>query len=182
MDIVGLLEFEPGQVERFLGPLPEIMAAVRRGPAHRMLVIEHDGAAAGFCVVHPDLRDGSCWWLGWFAIDRRKQGAGLGKLALAAIMGRLLQQPDCRRVRLLVAPENASALRLYRRAGFRFAAVAEATAELIMECAVAVGRPSGEPPSRFWANAILVQVIAARVCRMGVLPAAELHGEVAHPP
>lgn len=182
LDVLTLLEFENDQMERFLGPLPEILAAVRRGPAHQIAVIEHGDALAGFYVIHPDPRDTSCWWLGWFAIDRRRQGAGLGGLAMAGIMARLLQIPGCRRVRLLVSPDNAPALRLYGRAGFAAAGLAEATAELIMECVLACGRPSSAVPARFWANAILMQVIAARICRMGLLPAAELHGEVAHPP
>ena len=182
LDVVSLLEFETEQVERFLGPLPEILAEIRRGPAHQLALIEQGGVLAGFYVIHPDRRDQSCWWLGWFAIDRRQQGAGLGRLAMAGIMAQLSQIPACRRVRLLVAPDNSPALRLYRRAGFAVAGLADATAELIMECALAAGRPSSEVPARFWAEAILIQVILARVCRMGVLPGAELHGEVAHPP
>jgi hypothetical protein len=51
-----------------------------------------------------------------------------------------------------------------------------------MRCLLVAGLPSGEVPARFWANAILMQVIADRVCRLGVPVAAQLHGEVAHPP
>ncbi|GAC1337640.1 MAG: hypothetical protein NVSMB18_02870 [Acetobacteraceae bacterium] len=182
IEIVGSLEFESAQMERFLGPLPEILDAVRRGPAHHMIGIEAAGALVGFFVIHPDPRDPSCWWLGWLAIDRRRQGGGIGVAAMAAIMARLRQVPGCRRVRLLVAPDNAPALRLYGRAGFLAQSVAEQTGELIMQCVLAAGLPSSEVPARFWANAILIQVIAARICRMGIPVAALLHGSVAHPP
>ena len=182
MDAIARLEFEREQMERFLGPLPEILDAVRRGAAHQLIGIEAAGALVGFYVIHPDPRDRTCWWLGWFAIDRNRQGSGFGMAAMRAIMRAVPADPGCRRVRLLVAPENAPALRLYGRAGFLVEGIAAATAELIMQCVLAAGRPSSAVPARFWANAILMQVIAARICRMGVPVAAQLHGEVAHPP
>ena len=113
MDAIVRLEFEREQMERFLGPLPEILAAVRNGPAHHLIGIESAGELVGFYVIHPDARDRTCWWLGWFAIDRSRQGSGFGMAAMGAIMARFRQIPGCRRVRLLVAPENAPALRLY---------------------------------------------------------------------
>jgi diamine N-acetyltransferase len=182
LEAIGRLEFETGQMERFLGPLAEVIDAVRAGPAHHMIGIEVGGTLAGFYVIHPDARDRACWWLAWFAIDRRWQGAGHGGAVMRAIILRLRQVPGCRMVRLLVAPDNAAALRLYRRAGFVSAGVFRETGELILRCVLAAGVPSAEVPLRFWANAILMQVIAARTCRLGVPVAAQLHGEVAHPP
>lgn len=182
MDLLSRLEFAPGQMERFLGPLSEIVAAVRRGPAHHVVGVRAGDALVGFYVIHPDRRDRTCWWIGWLALDRRVQGGGFGRPIMAAILRRLLQVPGCRRVRLLVAPDNEAALRLYARAGFLAAGIAAGTAELIMECVLTASRPAGEVPARFWANAILVQVVMARICRMGLPVAAKLHGEVAHPP
>lgn len=182
LEAVGQLEFEAGQMERFLGPLPDIVDAVRRGPAHHMIGVLAGGALVGFYVVHPDARDRSCWWLAWFAIDRRHQGGGLGRAVMRAIILRLGSIPGCREIRLLVAPDNAAALRLYGRAGFQMHGVFAQTGERIMRCLLAAGLPSAEVPARFWAQAILMQVIAARACRLGVPVAAQLHGEVAHPP
>jgi diamine N-acetyltransferase len=176
------LEFQAEQVERFLGPLAEIVEAVRQGPAHHLVGLEETGDLVGFFAIHPDPRDGACWWLGWFGIDRRHQGGGRGGRALAAILGRLRQLPACREVRLLVARENQAALRLYRRAGFVLHGIWRGTGELIMRCILPPSRPSGEVPARFWANAILLEVVDARKCRMGVPVAAQLHGEVAFPP
>ncbi len=182
MEAIASLEFDREQTERFLGPLADILHAARRGLAHHLIGIEAGGALAGFYVVHPDPRDASCWWLGWFAVDRSRQGVGIGRVALLHITDQLRRIPTCRRIRLLVAPDNAPALRLYAGAGFALAGVFERTAELIMQCAVAAARPSSEVAARFWANAILLQVITGRACRMGVPAAAQLHGEVAHPP
>ena len=181
-DRVLQLDFPAEQVERFLGPLSDIVETVRRGPAHQLVGIEEGGDLVGFFAIHPDRRDGACWWLGWFGIDRRRQGGGRGARAVAAILARLRQLPACREIRLLVAPDNAAALRLYRRAGFTLQGLWRRTGELVMRAVLPPSRPSGEVPARFWANAILLQVVDARTCRMGVPVAAQLHGEVAFPP
>ena len=132
IDVISELELEPEQVERFLGPIEEIQAAVRGGPAHGMTGVEADGTLVGFYVLHPDRRDNSCWWLGWFALDRRYQGRGYGRVAMAKIMTNVRHIVGCRRVRLLVSPANVHATRLYAQAGFH--QVGEHTSgELILE-------------------------------------------------
>jgi GNAT superfamily N-acetyltransferase len=133
LGIVNQLELDPHQVERFLGPLQAIVAVVRRGPAHAMFAVQAAGSMIGFFVVHPDPRDNSCWWLGWFAMDRRAQGRGLGRATMAEIMRRFHRVAGCRRVRLLVAPDNRGACHLYEDAGFRPVGVLRATGELILE-------------------------------------------------
>ncbi len=130
---LALVELDPEHVERFLGPVSDILDAVSRGLAHSVIAIEVGGAIAGFYVVHPELRDSSCWWLGWFALDRRQQGRGYGRAALQAVLERLRRMAGCRRVRLLVAPDNVRARGLYERSGFRAAGVWPATRELILE-------------------------------------------------
>jgi GNAT superfamily N-acetyltransferase len=185
LDRLNTLQLEP--VERFLEPLCEIVRAVRRGAAHHLVGIEAGGALAGFYVVHPDRRDRSCWWLGWLAIDLRWQGAGLGRAALAAAMARLARIAGCRRVRLLVAPDNAPALRLYRRAGFTLSGTWPATGEMVMEfrqpAHLAPGRLSSESPVDRVLNAYsLVQAMWLRLWRRGVPPAARMSGEFHGPP
>lgn len=182
LDRIRTLDFPSDQIDRYLGSLDDIVDTVRRGPAHHLIGVEEGGELIGFYAVHPDRRDTSRWWLGWFGIDRAHQGGGRGRSVIAAIMTRLKHNPVCREIRLLVAPDNAGALRLYRRAGFLLQGLARETGELIMRCALPLGRPSGEVPARFWANAILLAVIDARSCRMGLPVAAKLHGEVALPP
>ncbi|RYY06330.1 MAG: GNAT family N-acetyltransferase [Alphaproteobacteria bacterium] len=182
LDRVLSLKFPVEQLDRYLGSLEDIVAAVRRGAAHRLIGIEDDGALVGFYAIHPDKRDFSRWWLGWFGIDQSHQGGGRGARVMRDVVARLKRIPSCREIRLLVAPENAGALRLYQRAGFLLHGLSHETAELIMRLVLPGTRPSGQVPARFWANAILLAVIDARSCRMGLPVAAKLHGEVAHPP
>ena len=127
------LSLDPSQVRRFLGPLADILAAVRRGPAHGLFAIDAAGEPVGFYVVHPDGRDRSCWWLGWLALDQRQQGRGFGRRALLDILGRLRRLAGCERVRLLVSPDNAPARRLYDCAGFVQVGQQAATGELVLE-------------------------------------------------
>lgn len=127
------LELDADQIDRFLGPLPDILTAVRRGFAHSLVAIEAPEGLAGFYVVHPEPRDAACWWLGWLALDRRHQGRGLGRAAMTAVMRRLRGVPSCRRVRLLVAPDNLAARRLYGHFGFHTVGHLATTGELILE-------------------------------------------------
>lgn len=150
----------PDQAERFLGPIADIQAAVQRGPAHSMVAIEAWGGLIGFYVVHPDQRDRSCWWLGWLALDVRQQGQGYGGLALLAVMSRLRRLAGCRRMRLLVAPENSRARCLYDRAGFRWVGRVASTGELILELALRSGAEADRRQAFFFA------MIAAGVRRV----------------
>ena len=65
----------------------------------------------------PDTHDQ--YWMYHFFIDERKQGKGLGKLALQAFIEQVkIQFPNCQCINLTVHPENVSAQHLYLRAGF----------------------------------------------------------------
>jgi diamine N-acetyltransferase len=136
LDLISTLDLDPGQVDRFLGPIANIVDAVRHGPAHAIVVIEAGGALAGFYVVHPALADSSCWWLGWFAVGRAHQGRGFGTLAMQTVLQHLARIPNCRRVRLLVAADNQRARRIYDRVGFRTVDREVATGELVLELAL----------------------------------------------
>lgn len=138
---VQLLDLDPDQVERFLGPVADILDAVRQGPVHSLIGVERAGELIGFYVVHPDRRDAACWWLGWLAIARPHQGFGYGRAILTAVLARLSRIPGCHRVRLLVAPDNHGALRLYGRHFFQPVGVHEATGELVLEHELEDGQP-----------------------------------------
>ena len=176
---VLMLQLE--RVERYLEPLPEIIAAVRAGPAHSLIGIEADGALVGFYVVHPDPRNRACWWLGWLAIDVRWQGAGFGRAAMSAVMARLRRIAGCRRVRLLVAAENRAARRLYANAGFVAAGQSAATGELVLERVQATGIDE-EQTDRVVNAYSLVQAMWLRLWRRGVPAAARMSGEFHGPP
>ncbi len=144
---IARLDLDPSQVERFLGPLTDILAAVRRGPAHALFTIDAAGEPIGFYVVHPDARDRSCWWLGWLALDRRQQGRGFGRRALLDILASLRRIAGCRHVRLLVSEDNAPAQSLYGCAGFAQVGRDAGTQELVLELSL-------EPACRsVWAKA-----------------------------
>ncbi|NKC34503.1 GNAT family N-acetyltransferase [Falsiroseomonas selenitidurans] len=136
LDIVHSIDLDAGQVEDYLGPLPEILDTVRRGPAHALTGIHAGGHLIGFHILHPDRRDATCWWLGWFILARSHQGGGLGRQVLARIMATLRNRPGCRRLRLIVVPENAGAIALYRKIGFRLVDTLPETGDLVMEIAL----------------------------------------------
>ncbi len=160
LGIINDIRLDPSRVTRYLGPIPDIIAAVRRGPAHAMVTIEAVGHPVGFYVVHPDPRDSACWWLGWLAVDCRQEGLGYGRAAVLAAIAQMARIPGCRRIRLLVAPDNTRALSLYARAGFRVAGCSPDTGEIVLEFA---------PPSSFDAAdlaAFNLQAVAARARRV----------------
>ena len=130
---IALLSLDPSQVERFLGPLTDILAALRRGPAHALFTIDAAGEPIGFYVVHPDARDRSCWWLGWLALDQHQQGRGYGRRALLDILTHLRRIVGCQRVRLLVSADNVPARSLYSCAGFVQVGQDAGTRELVLE-------------------------------------------------
>ena len=159
--VLAGIELDPIQLERFVGPIAEIEAAVRRGPAHSLMAIEAGEEVVGFFVVHPEPRDAACWWLGWLALDRRQQGHGFGRDAMLAVMRQLRRVPGCRRVRLLVAADNLCARGLYEKFGFREAGRSAATQELILEAAL----PSEVDESNTLEDFVLF-LVAARARRV----------------
>lgn len=174
VSVILRLDLDPGQVERFLGPLSDILTAVRRGPAHTLFGIEAEGEMVGFYVVHPDPRDGACWWLGWFALDRRVQGRGYGRAAMDAIVQRLHRIAGCRRIRLAVTPDNVHARRLYEQVGFRLAGLLRETGDLVMEWARA---GLGSPRPEMWVSDGPMQQRAERYAQHRRLrPTAGPHG------
>lgn len=133
LEIVGTMDLDTSQVEEYLGPLSDILDAVRNGPSHSLIGIQADGRMIGFYVIHPDRRDATCWWLGWFILARSHQGLGLGRTILARIMAGLAGVPACQRIRLIVVPGNAGALSLYGKVGFRAVGELPGTGDIVME-------------------------------------------------
>jgi len=120
------LDFGGREAVDFLDPVDTIVQAVRSGLAHLLFGMEDASGLVGFYVVHPDRRDTSCWWLGWFAVARPQQGRGYGRIALEHVIQRFRRVNGCRRIRLYVAEANRAARQLYGNAGFRECGVDEA--------------------------------------------------------
>jgi GNAT superfamily N-acetyltransferase len=134
LEIVSTMDLDTVQVDEYLGPLSDILDAVRNGPSHSLIGIQADGRMVGFYVVHPDRRDATCWWLGWFILARSHQGLGLGRAILARIMAGLAAVPACRRIRLIVVPGNDGAISLYGKVGFQAVGKLPGTGDIVMEC------------------------------------------------
>ncbi|HEY0182775.1 MAG TPA: GNAT family N-acetyltransferase [Rhodopila sp.] len=141
LDAIFTLDLDPDQVDRYLGPLEDMLAVVRLGLAHALFGIEAGERPIGFYVIHPDRRDNACWWLGWFALDRHVQGCGYGRAAFAHIMLNMRRMPACRRVRLFAYADNTHAMNLYAQAGFRRIGV-HSTGELILEAVLPEAIPA----------------------------------------
>ncbi len=181
LELLNGLQLE--QAQRFLEPLAEIVRVVRRGSAHAVLGLRRSGVLAGFYIVHPDRRDRACWWLGWLAIDDRFKGLGLGRATMAAAMARVRAIQGCRRVRLLVAPDNAPALHLYEQAGFRPTGETwPGTGELILQCEQDQGVPYERRIDLARDAYSLIQAMWLRLWRRGAPPSAQLSGEFHGPP
>jgi RimJ/RimL family protein N-acetyltransferase len=123
LDAILDLDYGSDQAFEFLDPIENIVDAVRTRLAHAMIGIEDESGLVGFFVVHPDPRDQSCWWLGWFAIASHHRGRGYGRAALCHVIETLHRIDSCRRIRLLVARDNIDARRLYGLNGFQEAGV-----------------------------------------------------------
>lgn len=80
-----------------------------------LLLRDADGALLGYCWLKIEGGDGEFYVVG---VDPSRQGAGLGRLLLAAGFARLAER-GIHRAHLYVEQENVAAVRLYQRFGFR---------------------------------------------------------------
>lgn len=72
----------------------------------------------GFAEWAFDATDGT-YCIGGFIIDGHRQGRGLGRRCVAALIGVLRQRPDCGPIALSVDSDNEPARSLYAAVGFR---------------------------------------------------------------
>jgi [ribosomal protein S5]-alanine N-acetyltransferase len=103
---------------KWVAPVAQYLASCLVGGAWQPLMIRVGDRAVGFVMWARDPDDGS-YWIGGFVIDRREQGKGYGRAALAALLDRLRQMPGARGAALSYHPDNAVAKRLYASTGFR---------------------------------------------------------------
>lgn len=76
-----------------------------------------DDEVVGHVMWGYDPDDGA-HWIGGVMVDAQHQGEGLGRAAMALLMGWLAARPDCVRVRLSYQQTNAAARNLYAALGF----------------------------------------------------------------
>jgi diamine N-acetyltransferase len=120
------LEVEPEQ-QRFVAdstPIAAIALAkayIRPGGATwEPYAIYAGSTAVGFLELAYTPGSAEDYWLFHFFIDRRFQGRGYARDALARLVTLIKARfAGCVALQLVVHPENQRAQRLYRRAGFR---------------------------------------------------------------
>ena len=85
----------------------------------RVILFEDGGVPVGLALVRDFSEEPLGYDLQQFMIDRRYQGRGYGSLALAMLLEDLGNEGRYDRVEVCVKRENAAALRLFRKHGFR---------------------------------------------------------------
>lgn len=110
------LELEPADDQRdFLPPVIHAIAQSRFETSD-LYAVYVEGLMVGFAMV--------CYfslipWITRFLIDRRHQGNGYGREALAALVHRLLSKPGVSEIRTTVALKNAGGEYLFHSLGFQ---------------------------------------------------------------
>lgn len=115
-EVAAKLEVREDQ-EGFVASNLHAIAEAQFYPWTRPMAIYHGGRMVGFLVYGRDPADGT-YWLYRFMIDRRHQGRGYGKQALAGLIAMLRREPGCVGISVGYQPDNVAAERLYLSAGF----------------------------------------------------------------
>ena len=107
--------------KHFLAPAVGILARayVYRNCNGRVFVIENDGAIVGAALVREFTDEPLGYDLQQFMIDLRYQGRGYGSQALQLILDDLRREGHYDHVEVCVKKEDAAAIRLYEKHGFR---------------------------------------------------------------
>ncbi len=123
----------PGQ-EGFIESVRECLAEADALALWRPVCVYDGALLIGFAMygLFPTPAPGRLW-LDRLLIDGRYQGRGYGRRAVAGLIERLAAEYPCERVYLSVYAENARAVQLYRRFGFRFNGERDTKGELVME-------------------------------------------------
>ncbi|MBP0968755.1 MAG: GNAT family N-acetyltransferase [Oscillospiraceae bacterium] len=105
----------------FLAPALGILARgyVYRDCRARVFAIESDGTVVGAALVRDFTEEPLGYDLQQFMIDARYQGKGYGSEALGLILDQLRADGKFDRVEVCVKREDAAAIHLYEKHGFR---------------------------------------------------------------
>ena len=106
------------------GFLDSALGILARGYAYRacrarVFGVAEGGKAVGLALVKDLEEEPSCYDLQQFMIDGSWQGKGCGTEALGLILAELEKEQKYPCVEVCVKRENAAALRLFEKAGFR---------------------------------------------------------------
>jgi RimJ/RimL family protein N-acetyltransferase len=94
----------------------------------RAYIVRLDGEPVGFIQSYVAMGSGDGWWedetdpgcrgIDQFLANAQDLGRGLGGMMINAFVGQLFEDPAVTTVQTDPAPDNARAIRCYRRAGF----------------------------------------------------------------
>ena len=106
------------------GFLDSALGIIARGYVYRdcrarVIGIADGDTAVGIALVKDMDEEPACYDLQQFMIDRRYQGRGLGTAALRMILSELEAERKYDSVEVCVKKDDAAALRIYEKAGFR---------------------------------------------------------------
>ena len=107
--------------KRFVASSQGILARgyVYRNCGGRVFLMEDDGTAVGLALVREFTEEPLGYDLQQFMIDARYQNRGYGSQALKLILDELRKEGKYDHVEVCVKKEDADAIRLYERYGFR---------------------------------------------------------------
>lgn len=110
------LKVRPGQEELVADNLYSL-AESKFYPSFMPLAAYDGERMVGFCMVNYSLNEQEYWILR-LMVDGDLQGRGYGRAILKALIARMRALPECNRIFISYAPENAVAERLYFSLGF----------------------------------------------------------------
>ena len=101
-------------------PLTAAKVMAWPGPGGCPLLLYRDGAPEplGYLELNPMASEGRHFWMGHFVLDPDHRGQGLGVLMVGLMLDEGFRNRRIERISLVVFPENLSAVRCYRWAGF----------------------------------------------------------------
>ena len=118
----------------YIESVPECLAEAEQTREWRTVGIYDGPTVVGFamygCFAQPE-PEGQLW-LDRLLIDRRFQGRGYGRAALAALLERLEREYHKKRIYLSVVEANRPAAALYESFGFRFTGERDTHGERVM--------------------------------------------------
>ncbi len=129
--LVRELTIKSNQMD-FIETVDECLAEAEANSLWNPLAIYYNGKVIGFSM-HGSLGPGGYLWLDRLLIDHKYQGLGLGKLAMKALMKKVLKEYDVKLFYLSIVPENEVAYGLYTRLGFAYTNEKYPNGELIFK-------------------------------------------------
>ena len=103
--------------QRWVEPTLHYLSLCHYGGVWKPLAALVDDQVVGFAMWAYD-EDEANYWIGGVVLDPERQGQGVGRALVTALMQRLAALPDCHELALSIAEDNTVARGLYRSLGF----------------------------------------------------------------